>query len=61
MDETLRKILSSPEFAPNIVEERLLPASEGSFAPMLARGTVEEDNHGGSAREIPLANLARKC
>jgi DEAD/DEAH box helicase domain-containing protein len=29
----MEKILSSPEFAPNIVVEKLLPASEGSFAP----------------------------
>ncbi|MDR1802613.1 MAG: DEAD/DEAH box helicase [Treponema sp.] len=36
MNATLREILSSPEFAPNIVEERLIPASEGAFAPMLA-------------------------
>jgi DEAD/DEAH box helicase domain-containing protein len=36
MDETLQKILSSPEFAPNIVEKRLLPSSEGSFAPFPA-------------------------
>ena len=36
MDKILREILSSPEFAPNIVEERLLPASEGSFAPFPA-------------------------
>jgi DEAD/DEAH box helicase domain-containing protein len=29
----LEKILKSPEFAPHIVEERILPAAEGSFAP----------------------------
>ena len=33
MEAALRKILSSPEFAPNIVAEKLLPASEGSFLP----------------------------
>jgi len=33
MDKVLRKILSSPEFALNIVEERLIPSSEGSFVP----------------------------
>ena len=31
--ENLEMILSSPEFAPNIVVNRLLPAVEGSFAP----------------------------
>ena len=36
MEQALRKILSSPEFAPNIVVEKLLPASEGSFAPFPA-------------------------
>ena len=36
MDKTLQKILSSPEFAPNIVEKRLLPSSEGAFAPFPA-------------------------
>jgi DEAD/DEAH box helicase domain-containing protein len=36
VEQTLRKILSSPEFAPNIVVEKLLPASEGSFAPFPA-------------------------
>jgi hypothetical protein len=33
MNATLREILSSPEFAPYIVEERLIPATEGAFAP----------------------------
>ena len=33
MDQALKKILLSPEFSQNIVVERLLPASEGSFAP----------------------------
>ena len=33
MDQVLKKILSSPEFAPNIVLEKQLPASEGSFIP----------------------------
>jgi len=36
VEQVLRKILSSPEFAPNIVVEKLLPASEGSFAPFPA-------------------------
>jgi len=36
VEQALRKILSSPEFAPNIVVEKLLPASEGSFAPFPA-------------------------
>ncbi|MCL2373688.1 MAG: DEAD/DEAH box helicase [Treponema sp.] len=38
MDNTknLDVILSSPEFAPNIVERRILPAQEGSFAPFPA-------------------------
>ncbi|MDR0582948.1 MAG: DEAD/DEAH box helicase [Treponema sp.] len=31
--ESLEKILESPEFAPNIVVNRLLPAEEGAFAP----------------------------
>jgi DEAD/DEAH box helicase domain-containing protein len=31
--ENLEMILESPEFAPNIVVNRLLPAEEGSFAP----------------------------
>ena len=31
--KVLDKILSSPEFAPNIVIEKLLPACEGSFVP----------------------------
>ena len=31
--ENLEEILESPEFAPNIVVNRLLPAQEGSFAP----------------------------
>jgi len=36
MEQALRKILSSPEFAPNIVVEKLFPASEGFFAPFPA-------------------------
>ena len=32
----LKKILSSPEFAPDIVFEKLLPATEGSFVPFPA-------------------------
>jgi len=36
VDQSVKKILSSPEFAPNIVVEKLLPASEGSFAPFPA-------------------------
>ena len=32
-NKTIGEILSSPEFAPNIVEKRLLPATEGAFAP----------------------------
>ena len=31
--KALEDILSSPEFAPNIMMEKLLPASEGEFAP----------------------------
>ena len=31
--DNLQKILDSPEFAPNIVVNRLLPAEEGSFVP----------------------------
>jgi DEAD/DEAH box helicase domain-containing protein len=34
--ETLNAILESPEFAPHIVVNRLLPAVEGSFAPFPA-------------------------
>ncbi|GHV94766.1 putative ATP-dependent helicase YprA [Spirochaetia bacterium] len=34
--ENLAKILESPEFAPNIVVNRLLPAEEGIFAPFPA-------------------------
>ena len=30
---TLEKILSSPEFAPNIVVEKLIPSSDGVFVP----------------------------
>jgi DEAD/DEAH box helicase domain-containing protein len=33
MSQALEKILSSPDFAPNIVVEKLLPATEGSFVP----------------------------
>ena len=36
MDQSLKKILSSPEFASNIVVEKLLPATEGSFVPFPA-------------------------
>ena len=36
MNAALEQILSSPEFAPNIVLEKLLPASEGSFLPFPA-------------------------
>ncbi|MDR0598157.1 MAG: DEAD/DEAH box helicase, partial [Treponema sp.] len=32
----LQKILADPAFAPYIVEERLLPATEGDFAPLPA-------------------------
>ena len=31
--KALENILSSPEFAPNIIVEKLLPATEGSFVP----------------------------
>ena len=34
--ENLEKILESPEFAPNIIINRLLPAEEGVFAPFPA-------------------------
>jgi DEAD/DEAH box helicase domain-containing protein len=34
--EELQKILADPAFAPYIVEERLLPATEGDFAPLPA-------------------------
>ena len=34
--ENLEKIIASPEFAPHIVVNRLLPAEEGSFAPFPA-------------------------
>jgi DEAD/DEAH box helicase domain-containing protein len=34
--ENLEKILESPEFAPNIVVNRLLPAEEGAFVPFPA-------------------------
>ena len=32
-EEILNKIISSPEFAPNIVLEKILPASAGNFVP----------------------------
>jgi len=31
--KNLEKILESPEFAPNIIVNRLIPAKEGIFAP----------------------------
>jgi DEAD/DEAH box helicase domain-containing protein len=33
VEQVIKKILSSPDFAPNIVVEKLFPASEGSYAP----------------------------
>jgi len=36
MNQTLKKIISSPDFSQNIIVEKLLPASEGSFAPFPA-------------------------
>jgi len=36
VEQVLKKILTSDEFAPNIVVEKLLPASDGSFAPFPA-------------------------
>jgi len=36
MEQVIKKILSSPEFASNIVVEKLFPASDGSFAPFPA-------------------------
>ncbi|MDR1143652.1 MAG: hypothetical protein LBK77_05450 [Spirochaetaceae bacterium] len=34
--KNLEQILGSPEFAPNIVVNRLIPAAEGSYVPFPA-------------------------
>jgi DEAD/DEAH box helicase domain-containing protein len=52
--EELRKILADPAFAPYIVEERLLPAAQGDFAPLPADldGRIAEALRGRGITEI---------
>ncbi|MDR0474994.1 MAG: DEAD/DEAH box helicase, partial [Treponema sp.] len=52
--ENLEEILESPEFAPNIVISRLLPAEEGRFAPFPADldGRIAEALRGRGIRQL---------
>jgi DEAD/DEAH box helicase domain-containing protein len=53
MASPLEKILSSPEFAPNIAVEKLLPATEGSFVPF------PSDLEGGVAAALRNRGISR--